>query len=138
MPRRKQKRKIRMRGSRFHGFGNVKNKRGKGCRGGVGRAGLHKHKFSWTARHNPDYGRLMGFVPHAPGRRLPATNLFEINTLAEKGGLQQKEGKLQFEFRGKILGAGELRHPIALKALSWSKIAERKVKEAGGELSRIE
>lgn len=138
MPRRKPRRKTKMRGSRFHGFGNVKNKRGKGCRGGVGRAGLHKHKFSWITKYNPGYGRLAGFVPHAPCAELPAINLFEINALAEKGSLERKEGKLHFEFRGKVLGAGVLRHPIALKALSWSRIAERKIREAGGELSRLE
>jgi ribosomal protein L18E len=56
----------------------------------------------------------------------------------EKGAMEKKEGKFHFEFRGKILGSGGLRHPIVLKALSWSKIAERKVKESGGELSKLE
>jgi len=137
MPRRQPKRKTRMRGSRFHGFGNVKNKRGKGCRGGVGRAGLGKHKFSWVTRYEPDYLKNDGFVPHAR-TGMPAMNLFEVNSLAEQGKLEKREGKLFFQFMGKILGTGELRHPIVLKALSWSKIAERKVKESGGELSRIE
>jgi len=137
MPRRQAKRKVRMRGSRFHGFGNVKNKRGSGCRGGYGRAGLHKHKFSWTTRYDPDYLKNDGFVQHT-GKDVPTMNLFEVNGLAENGKLEKKEGKLFFQFPGKILGSGELRHPIVLKALSWSKIAERKVKESGGELSKIE
>lgn len=137
MTRRQAKRKTKMRGSRFHGFGNVKNKRGKGCRGGVGRAGLHKHKFSWTTRYNPDYLRANGFVAHT-FRDVPTMNLFEVSNLMEKGSMEKKDGKFHFEFRGKILGSGELRHPIVLKALSWSKIAERKVKESGGELSKIE
>lgn len=137
MTRRKAKRKTKMRGSRFHGFGNVKNKRGKGCRGGVGRAGLGKHKFSWVTRYNPDYLKNNGFVPRNPSE-VRTMNIFELNNLAEHGGLEKKEGKFFFEFQGKLLGSGDLRHPIVLKALSWSKIAERKVKEAGGELSKIE
>lgn len=137
MPRRQAKRKVRMRGSRFHGFGNVKNKRGSGCRGGFGRAGLHKHKFSWVVKYDPDYLKRDGFVQQVCVE-VPTMNLFEINGLAENGKLEKKEGKLVFQFPGKILGTGELRHPIVLKALSWSKIAERKVKEAGGELSKIE
>lgn len=137
MTRRKPKRKTKMRGSRFHGFGNVKNKRGKGCRGGVGRAGLGKHKFSWVTRYNPDYLKNDGFVPRT-SCGVPTMNLFEISNMAEKGSIEQKGGKFHFEFRGKILGSGMLRHPMVLKALSWSKIAERKVKESGGEISKIE
>lgn len=137
MPRRKQKRKVRMRGSRFHGFGNVKNKRGSGCRGGVGNAGMHKHKFSWVTRYDPDYGRVMGFVPRT-GTDVQCINLYEINAMAEMGKLQSAGGKMSFEFKGKILGSGELRHPITLKALFWSKIAEKKIKAAGGGLSKLE
>lgn len=126
-----------MRGSRFHGFGNVKNKRGSGCRGGVGNAGLGKHKFTWITRNNPDYGRMQGFV--RPTRtQVPTVNLYEINSLAEKGQLKESGGKPAYEFRGKVLGTGALRHPIILKAFSWSKVAERKVKEAGGEISKLE
>ena len=33
-------------GERTHGHGDTKNWRGSGNRGGVGRAGSHKHKFS--------------------------------------------------------------------------------------------
>lgn len=137
MPKRKQKRKVRMRGSRFHGFGNVKNKRGSGCRGGVGNAGLHKHKFSWVTKNNPDYGRVMGFVSRTRVE-VPRMNLYEVNAMAEAGKLKAEGGKMAFEFRGKILGSGEIRHPIMLKAFSWSKIAEKKIKAAGGGLSRIE
>ena len=43
---RKRRKKNKMRGNRLHGHGNTANRRGSGSRGGVGRAGSHKHKFS--------------------------------------------------------------------------------------------
>ncbi len=43
---RKRKRKNKLRGSRTFGTGNTKHKRGSGCKGGKGRAGSHKHKYS--------------------------------------------------------------------------------------------
>ena len=43
---RKRKKKNKLRGHRTHGKGDTKNHRGAGSRGGVGRAGSHKHKFT--------------------------------------------------------------------------------------------
>ncbi len=43
---RRRKRKNKLRGSRTFGTGNTKHKRGSGCRGGKGRAGSQKHKYS--------------------------------------------------------------------------------------------
>ena len=43
---RKRKKKNILRGHRTHGHGDTKNGRGAGSRGGVGRAGSHKHKFT--------------------------------------------------------------------------------------------
>ena len=43
---RKRRKKNKVRGNRTHGGGGTKNRRGSGNRGGVGRAGSHKHKFS--------------------------------------------------------------------------------------------
>ena len=43
---RRRKKKNKLRGQRTHGGGGTKNRRGAGCRGGVGKAGSHKHKFS--------------------------------------------------------------------------------------------
>ena len=43
---RKRRKKNKQRGERTHGHGNTKNKRGAGSRGGVGKAGSHKHKYS--------------------------------------------------------------------------------------------
>lgn len=129
MPGRKKRKIGSKRGSRRCGTGNVKNKRGSGCRGGVGNAGLHKHKWSWVTANDPDrYGRegLKG-----KKNRVKVMNLYQVDSLAMKG---EKEIK----FRGKILASGAIRHPVKVKAASWSARAQEKIKAAGGEISKIE
>ena len=130
MPGRKKRKIGKQRGSRSCGTGNAKNKRGSGGRGGVGNAGLHKHKWSWVTANEPDrYGREGLKRRSARGKVM---NLYEINSLAEK------EGKKEVEFKGKVLATGRIRHPVAVKALSWSARAEEKIKAAGGSISKIE
>ena len=52
-----------MRGQRWHGWGAKKKHRGKGSKGGRGKAGRHKHKFSYVNTVDPyNYG-YKGFVP---------------------------------------------------------------------------
>ena len=129
MPGRKRKKIGTMRGSRSCGTGNVKNKRGSGNKGGVGNAGLHKHKWSWITANDPDrYGREGLKRRSVQGKVM---NLYEINSLAEGG-------KKEMEFKGKVLATGKIRHPVAVKALSWSARAEEKIKAAGGSISKLE
>jgi len=130
MPARKSRKVGKFRGSRHCGTGNVKNKRGSGCRGGVGNAGLHKHKWSWVTANDPDrYGRE-GLKRRRP--QGPVLNLYEINIIA------QKEGKKDIVFKGKILGTGKLSEAVNVKAAAWSARAEEKIKAAGGSISKLE
>ena len=130
MPSRKSRKIGKFRGSRSCGTGNVKNKRGSGCRGGVGNAGLHKHKWSWITANDPDrYGRE-GLKRRRP--QGPVLNLYEINIIA------QKEGKKDIAFKGKILGTGKLSEAVNVKAAAWSARAEEKIKAAGGSISKLE
>ncbi len=129
MPERKDRKIKKHRGTRSCGTGNTKNKRGSGCRGGVGNAGLHKHKWSWVTKNDPNrYGRE-GLKRRSP--KVKVMNLYQIDTLAEKG-------EKNVEFRGKILGTGKIRSPVEVRALSWSARAEEKINEAGGKISKIE
>jgi len=129
MPERRKRKIGKSRGSRSCGTGNAKNKRGSGNRGGVGNAGLHKHKWSWITANDPDrYGREGLKRKGAPGKVM---NLYEINSLAEKG-------KKEMSFKGKVLATGSIRHAVVVKALSWSARAEEKIKAAGGSISKIE
>ncbi len=130
MPSRKSRKVGKFRGTRHCGTGNVKNKRGSGCRGGVGNAGLHKHKWSWVTANDPDRFGREGLKRRKP--QAAVLNLYEINTLA------QNEGKKDIAFKGKVLATGRIMHPVNVKAVSWSKKAEEKIKAAGGSISKIE
>ncbi|MBI2079514.1 uL15 family ribosomal protein [Candidatus Micrarchaeota archaeon] len=135
--RRKPTKKSKFLGRRHFGVGNAKNRRGSGNRGGRGNAGLHKHKFSWVTLNDPDYFGKSGFV--RPGKKkVPTVNLYEIDRKAILNKLDKKEGKFYFEFKGKILSTGSVTVPVSVKALSWSKNAEEKIKNAGGDINKFE
>lgn len=128
MPARKKRKIGSRRGSRSCGTGNAKNKRGSGCRGGVGNAGLHKHKWSWVTANDPQRFGREGLKRRSA--RVPVISLYQIDSMAAKG---EKE----VEFRGKVLATGSIRQAVKVRALSWSARAEEKIKAAGGEIAEI-
>jgi len=139
MPKRPKKRKQKLHARRSFGRGNKKCGRGAGTRGGRGMAGSGKHKYTYIIVHEgEDYFGRKGFVRQVSKKKVPVSNLYQIDSKAAKGNLEKKEGKPYFEFKGKILGTGALSTPITIKALSWSKKAEEKIKAAGGDISKIE
>ena len=121
-------------GTRNHGKGNAKNRRGKGGKGGWGRAGMHKHRFSYVTRYEPDYFGVHGFAG-VRTVRLPTTNLHEIEQMALTSKLETREGKLFYEFDGKILGSGKITRAVSVKCLAFSEGAEKKIKKAGGSIT---
>src|SRR2546426_9470164 len=56
-----------LRGSRTHGRGK-KHGRGAGGRGGTGMAGLHKNKFKWMIKYDPEHFGPRGVFRHAQPR----------------------------------------------------------------------
>ncbi|MFA6907456.1 MAG: uL15 family ribosomal protein [Candidatus Micrarchaeia archaeon] len=135
MVNRKGKRNRKFNGTRNHGKGNAKNRRGKGGKGGWGRAGTHKHRFSYMTvyeRHWMEHGGRYGFANQNARAELPVINLYEIDQLARAGKVEKKDGKLAFDFEGKVLGTGAITMPIAVRALAFSEKAKEKLKAAGG------
>lgn len=135
MAKRQGKRNRKFNGSRNHGKGNAKNRRGKGGKGGWGRAGMHKHRFSYVTRyerHWMRHGGRHGFVNPNAAPDVPVINLYEIDQLARSGKIEKREGKLAFDFDGKVLGTGSITVPITVRALSFSEKAKDKLKAAGG------
>jgi len=63
-----------LRGSRTHGRGK-KHGRGAGGRGGTGNAGLHKHKFKWMIKYDPEHFGPRGFFRHAQPHPTSAIDL---------------------------------------------------------------
>ncbi len=90
MARRVKSRKRKYLGNRSYGGGNAKNRRGKGNRGGVGRAGWHKHKWLATIKRGEHISRKYGF--HSPREKPSTLTLSQIASLISEGRFQQKEG----------------------------------------------
>ncbi|MBI4399391.1 uL15 family ribosomal protein [Candidatus Micrarchaeota archaeon] len=133
MARRHRKASRKYLGSRSWGAGNIKNRRGKGSKGGKGYGGGQTTKWSWIVRYEPDHFGRHGFT--RPNKKLVKTiNLFELNILVEKGKIEKTDGKYNFSFDGKILGTGTIKYPLKIKAASFSKKAKERIEQAGGEI----
>lgn len=136
-------RKIRkLRGSRTIGGGSSKKRRGAGHRGGRGNAGLHKSKWTWTVKYDPDHFGKYGFK--RPPRSIAKFNTVNLDFLDEKSeelvqkGLAQKKGKkIEIDVTdlgyNKVLGKGKINKPLIIKSPKFSESAVQKIEEAGGE-----
>jgi large subunit ribosomal protein L15 len=143
---RTQRRVRKFRAHRTYGFGSHKKHRGGGSRGGRGMAGLHKHKWSYTVKYEPDHFGKSGFKrPAAVTSEIKAINLKELDKMAERlveekvaekmaGKIKINVGKLGYQ---KVLGSGKLTKPLIIEAKHFSKGAVKRLAEAGGEAVRL-
>ncbi len=114
-------------GRRSWGVGNIKNARGAGDRGGVGKGGK-KHKWTRTVLDMSQVGKH-GFTRWGK-TKLNVINLDVLSTRA----IQSKEAKPVLELRGyKVLSSGTLTKAAQIKATAFSKKAAEKITAAGGE-----
>lgn len=129
-----------LRGYRTHGRGK-KAGRGKGKRGGSGQAGLHKHKFKWMVKYDPDHFGRRGFKRHKSLRRTRKTlNLFElqetIDSLVEAGFAKPADEGFEVDLTAasveKLLGRGNVKVPLKVIVPSATPKAVKRVEEAGG------
>lgn len=134
---RKRKKKNKLRGQRTHGKGDTKNKRGSGNKGGKGRAGSHKHKFTkYYGFFGSEKKRIIGKP------KLMSVNLDDIQKLVpvwEKENKVEKRGKAIFldgkiAGIGKVLGRGSIDFPLFLKNVKVSSKAIVKIEKADGKI----
>ncbi|MFH1200362.1 MAG: uL15m family ribosomal protein [Candidatus Micrarchaeota archaeon] len=136
MARRIKTAKRKQYGNRTFGGGNKKNRRGKGVRGGVGRAGYHKHKWLHTIKFEGTTQTAPGFVN--PTRKKIAA--FQLNKLAReiaKGRHKEENGAYNIDLtrkgrQVKVLGNGEFPYKANIKANSFSKGAKERIEKAQG------
>lgn len=139
---RKTRKINKMRGSRTIGGGCSKKRRGAGHRGGRGKAGGHKHMWSWVVKFDPDRFGKSGFKRPLKTINKPETiNLDYLDDNAEKlveKELAEKKGKkiiidvTQLGY-DKVLGNGKITKALTIKAKEFSKSAIRKIEDNGGE-----
>lgn len=146
VPRRRKKTR-RLRGSRLHGFGKQRQHRKSGRKGGSGKSGRHKHKWTWTVAKSPNYfGRgRRGF--RGSGKEHRIINLSEVeqrlNEFLEEGAaVESKGGEIELDLikagYEKVLGGGDLSTPMTIKCRSFSTRAADKIERAGGKALRVD
>ena len=133
----------RQRGSRTHGWGQVGQHRARGGRGGTGKAGLDKHKWTYVIKHDPTYWEKKGFVSaRTLNKTVKIINVGKLDDLVDKleseKKLEKKEKKIFLDLEklgyNKLLGTGEVSKPMLVKIASYSEAASRKLEEAGGQI----
>ncbi len=135
--------KRRQRGSRTHGGGTHKNRRGAGNRGGRGAAGRDKHEF-----HQHDPLGKHGFT--RPDKVKADVVTIDLRTLDEDAAVLAAEGVAEETDDGyridardvvedgydadvvKVLGDGQVRGQLDVVADAFSASAREKLTEAGG------
>ncbi|NHN59759.1 MULTISPECIES: uL15m family ribosomal protein [Halorussus] len=136
--------KRRQRGSRTHGGGSHKNRRGAGHRGGRGRAGRAKHEF-----HNYEPLGKHGFS--RPDKVKEEVLTVTVQKLDEDAALLAADGDAEetdFGYRldardvvedgwdadaVKVLGDGQVRNQLEVTADAFSASAVELIEEAGGD-----
>ncbi len=126
-----RKRSRKFLGSRRWGYGNVKNNRGSGDRGGVGRAGK-KHKMTQIVVYDKDRFHKRGFKSWR-SYKLKEINLDQISARAGSSGERPT-----IELKGyKVLSNGMLTKAVVVRATGFSGKAAEKIKQAGGEAIKL-
>lgn len=140
----KRSKRSRIRGGRRCGYGFGKKHRGKGSRGGVGMAGTGKRaaqKRTFIDKFMPDYFGKHGFKSIGQIRRLKSKiiNLSELDARLKKflsdGTAKKTSEGIEVSLPDfKILGKGEIKEKLIVKAKSASLQAIEKVGQAGGKI----
>lgn len=120
-------------GTRRWGCGNIKNARGAGDRGGVGKGGRkHKMSYYWVYDRESTHGEK-GFQPFKR-EKLQEISVEQI----AKRAAASKEAKPVLELKGyKVLGDGRIEKAVVVKANGFSAAAEKKITAAGGEAVKL-
>ncbi len=130
MPTRMRKAR-RYRGMRTHGYGQIGQHRHSGSRGGHGNAGLHKHKWSWLIKYDPDH---FGRDPFRPPRYYvkPSkwVNVGDLDSLAKGKSVDLTSMGIQ-----KLLGSGSVTGAYEVKVGFFTKKAQAKIEAAGGKVA---
>lgn len=106
-------------------------------------SGLHKHKFKWMVKYDPDHFGHYGFVRHHDGEEeVRALNLLDLQerlgTFREKGWAAEKGTTTEVDLGkagySKLLSRGSVKIPLRILVGQASQAAVEKVKGAGGEV----
>ncbi len=132
----KRKKSGRYRGSKTHGCGSMKKRRGKGNKGGAGRAGSGKR----ADQKKPSFWKKrtgnVGFKPKGVKLKINSINTAKVQKLISKGLLKEENGVYDLSKSGynKLLGKGKVMKGIKIKVSRASKKVIENIKKEGGEV----
>lgn len=120
------------RGKRTHGWGSQKKHRGGGSRGGKGRGGISKHKRLMLRKKGEELGKrgFKSLQQRGIRKSQKAISLRDVEKLA--GG--KKAVNLLDHGYERVLGTGEIKNPLEVKAKHFSAKARDKITNAGGKV----
>lgn len=124
----KGKKVVKQRGHRTHGYGSQKKHRGKGSRGGRGMAGSEGHRRTFLLKYAPGHHGKKGFKSKT-GKKLRTINLRELEKLA---GASKKIDLTSLGY-DKVLGTGDIKSKLEVKAYHFSAKAKERIEKAGGK-----
>jgi len=141
MKLKKTKKSVKMRGKGMgtHGWGARKKHMGSGHRGGFGMAGTGKRgdqKKSLVIKKHKKYFGKQGFTSKGTERKkIEVLNVGDIekNLTGLEKKFKNKEGILNLK-NYKILGTGEIKTKVTIKADAVSKNAKEKIEKVGGKV----
>jgi large subunit ribosomal protein L15 len=134
--KRKQKKNVRQRGAKTHGWGAKKKHRGSGNRGGKGNAGTGKRADCKKPSINP----MLYFGRHGfssiYSEKYHVINIGSLNSNYDSFRQLEKDGVLDLDGLGykKLLSTGNLTQKLSIKVKEASKKAVEKVEKAGGRV----
>jgi large subunit ribosomal protein L15 len=137
-----KKRIKRIRGTRTCGGGSAKKRRGKGSKGGSGHAGAYAHHAVWSLKRGIRKGNNKSQLPtynRSDDKTMNVGDLEEIlEELIERGKAEEKGDGIYLDANElgiqKILGKGEVKKKLVLKANKISKTAQEKIERVGGSV----
>lgn len=138
------------RGSTTHGHGSSKKRRGKGNRAGKGHAGYGKKAKPKVIKATKEGEKDKGFsLPQSSKKEVKTINLQQIDQNIDRFVRQEiaeetSENDFDYVFKAgegdydKVLGSGQLRNKIKIKASDFSSKAKEKINESDSEFVKTE
>ncbi len=139
-----KKRVKRIRGTRTCGGGSAKKRRGKGSKGGSGRAGAFGHHFVVSLKQGIRKGKNKSDSSHERAEDNVTMNVGELDYLMPgliaQGKAEEKAEGIYLDVTPlgiqKVLGKGKVTKKMMLKANKISRLAQDKIESAGGTVEQ--
>jgi len=137
----KRKKVIKYRGSKTHGSGSMKKRRGAGNRGGRGMAGSGKRadqkKPTILKLYGPSYFGKHGFKrPQKTQKKIKAINLNGLEKLITKKNLKENINLKELGY-DKLLSTGNISKKYNITCKLCSKKVKEKIEKLGGTINVI-